>query len=61
MELLQAMRADEKLFVLPFVLITAEAERKRVDEAIAMMGNLHAAQTLLGRTMAFLGQRSAPL
>lgn len=35
-ELLQAMRADEKLFSIPFVLITAEAERKRVEEAIAM-------------------------
>jgi len=35
-ELLQAMRADEKLFAIPFVLITAEAERKRVEEAIAL-------------------------
>lgn len=35
-ELLQAMRADEKLFAIPFVLITAEAERKRVEEAVAM-------------------------
>lgn len=34
-ELLQAMRADEKLFALPFILITAEAERRKVDEAIA--------------------------
>lgn len=36
MELLQAMRAEKKLFAIPFVLITAEAERKRVEEAIAM-------------------------
>lgn len=35
-ELLQAMRADPKLFATPFILITAEAQRKRVDEAIAM-------------------------
>ena len=34
-ELLQAMRADDKLFALPFILITAEAERRKVDEAIA--------------------------
>ena len=34
-ELLQAMRADDKLFAIPFILITAEAERKKVDEAIA--------------------------
>lgn len=35
-ELLQAMRADERLFAIPFVLITAEAERSRVQEAISM-------------------------
>lgn len=34
-ELLQAMRADEKLFAIPFILITAEAERRKVEEAIA--------------------------
>lgn len=35
-ELLQAMRADPALFAIPFILITAEAERKRVEEAIAL-------------------------
>lgn len=35
LELLQALRADEKLFSIPFILITAEAERRRVEEAIA--------------------------
>ncbi len=35
-ELLQAMRADPTLFAIPFILITAEAERKRVEEAIAL-------------------------
>ena len=34
-ELLQAMRADEKLFAISFILITAEAERRKVEEAIA--------------------------
>ena len=33
--LLKAMRADPKLFALPFVMITAEAERHKVEEAIA--------------------------
>lgn len=35
LELLQAMRADPQLSALPFVLITAEAERQKVTEAIA--------------------------
>ncbi|MBK6650579.1 MAG: response regulator [Betaproteobacteria bacterium] len=35
LELLKAMRADPKLFALPFVMITAEAERHKVEEAIA--------------------------
>src|ERR1017187_1924236 len=35
LELLKEMRADKKLSHLPFIMITAEAERKRVDEAIA--------------------------
>jgi two-component system sensor histidine kinase/response regulator len=35
LELLQAMRDDQKLFAIPFVLITAEAERRKVEEAIA--------------------------
>jgi len=35
LELLRAVRADEKLFTLPFLMITAEAERQRVEEAIA--------------------------
>jgi two-component system, sensor histidine kinase and response regulator len=34
LELLKAVRADEKLYTLPFVMITAEAERERVEEAI---------------------------
>jgi len=34
-ELLKAMRADPQLAALPFVLITAEAERQKVAEAIA--------------------------
>lgn len=33
-ELLSAMRADDKLFAIPFILITAEAERGKVEEAI---------------------------
>lgn len=33
-ELLGAMRADDKLFAIPFILITAEAERGKVEEAI---------------------------
>lgn len=35
LELLKAMRADPKFFALPFVMITAEAERHKVEEAIA--------------------------
>lgn len=35
LELLEAMRADEKLFATPFILITAEAERCKVEEAIS--------------------------
>jgi two-component system sensor histidine kinase/response regulator len=34
-ELLKTMRADPKLFAMPFVLITAEAERHKVEEAVA--------------------------
>jgi CheY-like chemotaxis protein len=34
MELLREVRADDKLFVLPFLMITAEADRARVQEAI---------------------------
>ncbi|MFZ3127786.1 MAG: response regulator, partial [Rhodoferax sp.] len=33
--LLRAVRADAKLYILPCVMITAEAERERVAEAIA--------------------------
>jgi two-component system, sensor histidine kinase and response regulator len=33
-DLLKAMRADEKLALLPFIMITAEAERYRIEEAI---------------------------
>jgi CheY-like chemotaxis protein len=35
LELLIAVRADEKLSHLPFIMITAEAERHRIQEAIA--------------------------
>lgn len=35
LELLKTLRSDEKLFTLPFVMITAEAERHRVEEAIS--------------------------
>jgi CheY-like chemotaxis protein len=35
LELLKAVRADEKLFTLPFLMITAETERHKVEEAIA--------------------------
>ncbi|MBK9442993.1 MAG: response regulator [Comamonadaceae bacterium] len=35
LDLLQAMRADAKLFAMPFVMITAEAERQHIEEAIA--------------------------
>lgn len=35
LELLQAMRADPKLRAIPLVMITAEAERERVEQAIA--------------------------
>ena len=34
LELLKKIRSDEKLFTLPFIMITAEAERPRVEEAI---------------------------
>ncbi len=34
-ELLRAVRADEKLFATPFIMITAEAERARVEMAVA--------------------------
>ncbi|MFA6016139.1 MAG: hybrid sensor histidine kinase/response regulator [Gallionellaceae bacterium] len=34
LELLKAIRADEKLSRIPFIMITAEAERDRVEEAI---------------------------
>jgi two-component system sensor histidine kinase/response regulator len=35
LELLKKIRSDEKLFTLPFLMITAEAERHRVEEAVA--------------------------
>jgi CheY-like chemotaxis protein len=35
LELLKAVRADKKLSHLPFIMITAEAERHRIQEAIA--------------------------
>ena len=35
LELLQAMRADAELAHLPFVMVTAEAERSKVEQAIA--------------------------
>lgn len=35
LELLKAIREDAKLFALPFIMITAEAERPRIEEAIA--------------------------
>lgn len=35
LELLKTLRADEALYRIPFVMITAEAERARVEEAIA--------------------------
>lgn len=35
LELLKLVRADKKLSRIPFIMITAEAERNRVDEAIA--------------------------
>lgn len=34
-DLLKAVRADERLFTLPFVMITAEAERHHVEQAVA--------------------------
>jgi len=34
-DLLKAVRSDEKLAHLPFIMITAEAERNRIEEAIA--------------------------
>jgi CheY-like chemotaxis protein len=53
-ELLQAMRADPQLSTLPFVLITAEAERQKVTEAIAsgvtsMLIKPYAPQQLMDR------------
>lgn len=35
LELLKTMREDSKLFMLPFIMITAEAERTHIEEAIA--------------------------
>ncbi len=35
LDLLKEIRADGKLFTLPFIMITAEAERPRIEEAIA--------------------------
>ncbi len=35
LELLNAIREDPKLYALPFIMITAEAERPRIEEAIA--------------------------
>lgn len=35
LELLKAMRASPKLYTIPFIMITAEAERPRIEEAIA--------------------------
>src|SRR6187402_1639003 len=35
LELLKAVRRDEKLFTLPFVMITAEAERHHVQSAVS--------------------------
>lgn len=35
LELLKAVRADERLSRVPFIMITAEAERRRIEEAIA--------------------------
>jgi hypothetical protein len=35
LELLRVMRSDDKLFAVPFIMITAEAERHHIEEAIA--------------------------
>lgn len=35
LDLLKAIREDPKLFAVPFIMITAEAERPRIEEAIA--------------------------
>ena len=35
LDLLKALRCDEKLYRLPFVMIMSEIERKRVEQAIA--------------------------
>ncbi|MDP1634072.1 MAG: response regulator, partial [Gallionellaceae bacterium] len=35
LQLLKAVRADDKLIHLPFIMITAEAERHRIEDAIA--------------------------
>jgi len=35
LELLKVVRADAKLSLIPFIMITAEAERQRIEEAIA--------------------------
>ena len=36
LELLKAVRSDKKLSRLPFIMITAEAERRRIEEVIAL-------------------------
>ena len=35
LELLKEIRASSKLFAIPFIMITAEAERHRIEEAIS--------------------------
>ena len=35
LELLKVMRSDPKLFTIPFIMVTAEAERPHIEEAIA--------------------------
>jgi two-component system sensor histidine kinase/response regulator len=46
LELLKAVRADAKLAKLPFLMITAEAERQRIEEVISAGVNGPAGQTL---------------
>lgn len=66
LELLKAVRADERLSHLPFIMITAEAERHRIEEAIVsgvsdLLVKPYTADRLAGHIDKALSSRPKPV
>ena len=66
LELLKAMRADAKLAKTPFMMITAEAERQRIDEVISagvngLLVKPYNAASLLARLERMLDPQKRPI